>query len=52
MLSPILRTYVNPEETDNVATANIPHVMYYAPNVSNEDIGGGTTRAYVSQVMG
>ena len=40
MLSPILRTYVNPEENDSVATANIPHVMYYAPNVSNEDIGG------------
>jgi hypothetical protein len=40
MLSPILRTYVNPEESDSVATANLPHVMYYAPNVSNEDIGG------------
>jgi len=40
MLSPILRTYVNPEESDSVATANIPHVMYYAPYVSNEDIGG------------
>lgn len=40
MLSPILRTYVNPEENDSVATANVPHVMYYAPNVSNEDIGG------------
>jgi hypothetical protein len=42
MLSPILRTYANPEESgDNVPTLNIPHVMYYAPNVSNEDIGGG-----------
>jgi len=40
MLSPILRTYVNPEESDSVATANLPHVMYYAPKVSNEDIGG------------
>jgi hypothetical protein len=40
MLSPILRTYVNPEESDHVETANLPHVMYYAPNVSNEDIGG------------
>ena len=40
MLSPILRTYVNPEENDSVATANIPHVMYYAPNVSNDDIAG------------
>jgi hypothetical protein len=39
MLSPILRTYVNPEENDTVATANIPHVMYYAPNVSVKDVG-------------
>ncbi len=41
MLSPILRTYFNPEESDSVVTMNYPHVMYYAPNVSNEDIGGG-----------
>ena len=45
MLSPILRTYYNPEasgeESDSVFTMNYPHVMYYAPNVSNEDIGGG-----------
>ncbi len=41
MLSPILRTYWNPEESDSVATINYPHVMYYAPNVSNKDIGGG-----------
>ena len=41
MLSPILRTYFNPEESDKVITINYPHVMYYAPDVSNEDIGGG-----------
>jgi hypothetical protein len=41
MLSPILRTYFNPEESDRVVTMNYPHVMYYAPNVSNKDIGGG-----------
>ena len=41
MLSPVLRTYWNPEESDSVATANVPHVMYYAPNVSNANIGGG-----------
>jgi hypothetical protein len=40
MLSPILRTYTDPDENDNVVTANIPHVMYYAPDVSNEDVGG------------
>ena len=42
MLSPILRTYVNPEENENVATANVPHVMHYVPNVSNEDVGGAS----------
>jgi hypothetical protein len=41
MLSPILRTYFNPEESDRVVTVNYPHVMYYATNVTNEDIGGG-----------
>ncbi|MEZ0471551.1 hypothetical protein [Luteimonas salinilitoris] len=40
MLSPILRTYDNPEESDRVATTNNPHVMHYAPNVSNKDVGG------------
>ena len=41
MLSPILRTYWNPDESDSVITMNYPHVMYYAPYVSNEGIGGG-----------
>jgi hypothetical protein len=41
MLSPVLRTYFKPEESDRVVTANIPHVMYYAPGVSNEDMGAG-----------
>jgi hypothetical protein len=42
MLSPILRTYVNPDANDSVATANVPHVMHYAPNVTNEDVGGAS----------
>lgn len=42
MMSPILRTYVNPENTDEVETTNNPHVMHYAPNVTNADIGGAT----------
>ena len=41
MLSPILRTYFNPEENDTAVTINYPHVMYYAPDVSKIDIGGG-----------
>jgi hypothetical protein len=40
MLSPILRTYSNPEKSGDVQTTNNPHVMYYAPNVSNREIGG------------
>lgn len=41
MLSPILRTYTNPDANDNVITASVPHVMYYAPNVTNGEVGGG-----------
>ncbi|GJL63431.1 MAG: hypothetical protein NPIRA04_20850 [Nitrospirales bacterium] len=41
MLSPVLRTYFNPEESDKVITISYPHVMYYAPGVSSEDIGAG-----------
>ena len=41
MLSPVLRTYFDPEESDSVGTYNFPHVMYYAPGVSSEDIGAG-----------
>lgn len=40
MLSPILRTYTNPELNGDVQTTNNPHVMHYAPNVSNDDVGG------------
>lgn len=40
MLSPVLRTYTSPEQNDNVATANLPHVMYYAPDVTSHDVGG------------
>jgi hypothetical protein len=39
MLSPILRTYVNPDVNDTVHTASFPHLMHYAPNISNEDAG-------------
>jgi hypothetical protein len=41
MLSPVLRTYFNPQKDDKVITSNYPHVMYYAPGISNKDIGGG-----------
>lgn len=45
MLAPILRTYVDPDHGDAVATSNVPHVMHYAPNVSNEDVGGAMPTA-------
>jgi hypothetical protein len=41
MLSPVLRTYFNPDESERVTTANFPHVMYHAPGVSDEAIGAG-----------
>lgn len=40
MLSPVLRTYANPDEGSELQTTNNPHVMYYAPNVSNQEFGG------------
>lgn len=39
MLSPILRTYANPDADDTVVTASVPHIMCYAPNVATKDIG-------------
>lgn len=39
MLSPILRTFADPDRSDQAVTVNYPHVMYYAPNVGDQDIG-------------
>jgi len=41
MLAPLLRTYDDPETSPKMSTASHPHVMYFAPNVSGEDIGSG-----------
>ena len=40
MLSPVLRAYMHPEKNNEVGTFNYPHYMFYAPNISNRDIGG------------
>jgi hypothetical protein len=40
MLSPILRAYTDPDTSDAIMTFNMPHYMFYAPDVTNEDIGG------------
>ena len=45
MLAPILRTYVSSDQNEEVETATIPHIMHYAPNVSNEDVGGALPTA-------
>jgi hypothetical protein len=52
MLSPLLRIYENAEKSDKVSTINLPHMMYYAPNVANEDIGGTWGMAYPSFLGG
>jgi hypothetical protein len=38
MLAPIMRTYEG--SSYNVATMSIPHYMFYAPFITNADIGG------------
>lgn len=40
MLAPVVRTYADPEKSDLVLTWNVPHYMFYAPGVTNEEIGG------------
>lgn len=41
MIGPVMRTYTNPDPADKtVVTFPMPHVMYYAPNLSNEEVGG------------
>lgn len=39
MTAPLMRSYPAPEATE-VMTMNLPHYMFYAPNVKNTDIGG------------
>jgi hypothetical protein len=42
MIAPIMRLYMGPGSTD-IATMNMPHYMFYAPNLSSVDFGGGKT---------
>lgn len=39
MLSPIFRAYAEPALGSETAIFNYPHYMFYAPGVTNEDIG-------------
>ena len=40
MLSPIQRLYGGPNSRDT-KTVNMPHYMFYAPNLTSADVGGG-----------
>lgn len=42
MTAPLMRSYMSldPKDKDSVMTMSMPHVMYYAPNVSAADAGG------------
>jgi hypothetical protein len=41
MTAPIMRTYISFDLNDKrVMTMSMPHVMYYAPNVTDADVGG------------
>ena len=40
MLSPVQRLYGGPESKDT-RTVNMPHYMFYAPNLTSKEIGGG-----------
>lgn len=40
MLAPILRAYPDPYRSDRRVTRSIPHRMFYAPHIENEDVAG------------
>ena len=39
MLAPIMRVYTGNPGNDNVKTMNMPHYMFYAPNITDSDVG-------------
>jgi len=39
MLAPVMRVYPGKPDRDEVMTMNMPHYMFYAPYVTNTDIG-------------
>jgi hypothetical protein len=42
MLAPIMRTYVGEGSSMHVATFSLPHYMFYAPYISEAEIGGNS----------
>lgn len=52
MLSPVLRAFADPYGSDQRVTRSVPHRMFYAPNLTNPDIGGlasAATQPFVIQ---
>jgi hypothetical protein len=41
MTAPLMRTYMSldPNDKDSVMTMSMPHVMYYAPNITQSNVG-------------
>jgi hypothetical protein len=42
MLAPIMRTYVGGDNNKHVGTFSMPHYMFYAPYMTESDIGGNS----------
>jgi len=42
MTAPLMRSYMSldAKDKDSVSTMSMPHIMYYAPNVTSADVGG------------
>lgn len=43
MLAPVMRVYPSVPPNNQVVTASMPHYMFYAPYMNNNDIGGDLT---------
>ena len=39
MLAPVMRVYTGNPGVDNVKTMNMPHYMFYAPFITDSDVG-------------
>ena len=46
MLAPIVRGYRRAEQGPDITTFSLPHYMFYAPDLTDEDIGAGNTLAH------
>ena len=40
MLAPVMRSYPGNPDNDTIMTMSMPHFMFYAPYLTNQDIGG------------